>query len=155
MKAFLPLIFLLVITLFAGAVGALYTMPAIPEWYAGLAKSALNPPNWVFGPVWTTLYVLMAVAAWRIFRVREREGAPAALALYLGHLALNSYWSFAFFGMRNPDLGLTVIGLLWLAVLSLTAWFFRLDRTAGFLMLPYLAWVTFASYLNYTITTLN
>ncbi|HWH07435.1 MAG TPA: TspO/MBR family protein [Candidatus Paceibacterota bacterium] len=145
------------LALLAGYIGSAFTLPAIPSWYASLEKPFLTPPSAVFGPVWTTLYVLMGIAAFRIFRKRTQvpKLAHRALALYGVHLLVNTSWSLVFFGGRNPELGVAVIVLLWSMIVVLTLWFSRIDRPAAYLMLPYLAWVSFATYLNVAIAILN
>ena len=132
----------------AGFVGSFFTGSAIDTWYATLDKPFLNPPNWVFAPMWTFLYTLMAFAAWRIFQKRAHPQAKGALALYGVHLILNAFWSVAFFGWHNPTLAFAVIVALWACIFALTVLFRRIDRTAGLLFIPYLAWVSFALYLN-------
>lgn len=138
------------------AAGSAVTTPQIPTWYASLAKPPFNPPSWVFGPVWTLLYAMMAVAIWRIARLPPvAAGRRTALWLFLAQLALNGLWSPAFFGLQSPLLGLAVIVPL-LAVLAWTvAVFFRLDTLAGLLLVPYLLWVAFATVLNAAIVSLN
>jgi tryptophan-rich sensory protein len=138
----------------AGFLGSLATAPAIDTWYATLAKPELSPPNWVFAPVWTTLYAFMAIAAWRVYRVGN-ACSRRALRIYGAQLVLNACWSFAFFGLKNPSLGLFVIIAL-LALILITAWqFYRVDRIAGYLFIPYILWVTFATYLNFALMRLN
>jgi tryptophan-rich sensory protein len=124
------------------------------EWYAALAKPPWNPPSWVFGPVWSTLYALMAVAAWRILRA-QGEGRRAALALWWTQLALNAGWTPLFFGWKRMDLALLEILALEAAILATTVRFLRLDRYAGVLLVPYAAWVAFAALLNFTLWRLN
>lgn len=138
------------------ALGGAVTTPNIAGWYAGLAKPVFNPPNWIFGPVWTLLYGMMVFALFRILRLPEATpGRAAAIGLFFAQLALNLTWSFAFFGARSPLLGLVVI-LPLLALIVLTIWRFRpLDRIASLLMWPYAAWVSFASLLNLSIWWLN
>lgn len=120
-------------------------------WYAALAKPAWTPPSWLFGPVWTVLYVAMAVAAWRVWRRGGFAGAPVALGLYVAQLALNALWSWLFFGLHRIDLGLADLLTLVVAVAATAAAFRRHDAVAAFLMLPYLAWVAFAAALNLAI----
>jgi translocator protein len=139
----------------AGVVGALFTGAAVETWYPTLRKPAWTPPAAVFGPVWTFLYVLMAVAAWRIWRRRAAPGAPAALSLFGAQLLLNTAWSGLFFGLRQPDWAFFEVVLLWLAVLATALVFGRQDRKAGWLLAPYLAWVSFAAALNLAIWQLN
>lgn len=142
--------------LLVGAVGGWVTAPAVSDWYPSLVKPWWNPPAWVFAPVWTTLYVTMAIAAWLVWkRDRRFSGVRLALILFFAQLALNCLWSFLFFGARSPGLALIDIVAL-VAVLALTvAAFFPQSKTAGFLMLPYLAWVGFAAALNGAIWGLN
>lgn len=140
----------------AAAVGSLYTAPAIPTWYASLQKPAWNPPNWVFGPVWTLLYLMMAVAVWLVWRERGLAGAAAlAIALFAIQLILNSLWSIIFFGWRRPGLALVEIFFLWAAIFATMLSFWRISNAAGWLMWPYLLWVTFAGFLNLSIWKLN
>jgi benzodiazapine receptor len=137
-----------------GAAGALATATSVDTWYPTLAKPAFNPPNWVFGPVWTTLYVLMAYAAWRVWR-SGAAGARLALGAWALQLALNLCWSLVFFGLRAIGAALAEI-LVLLAAIALTAFLsWRIDRVAGALFAPYLAWVAFAAVLNAALWRLN
>jgi tryptophan-rich sensory protein len=140
-------------TLVVGATASVFTEPSITGWYAALTKPSFNPPNWVFAPVWTALYVAMAVAAWRAWRVAGIMSV--ALMLYLLQLTLNFAWSLIFFAQHLIEIALIDVAVLWIAILATTIAFFRADRIAGLLMLPYLAWVSFASALNYEIWRLN
>ena len=136
--------------------GNIVTMPAVPTWYAGLEKPSFSPPNWLFGPVWTALYAMMAYAAWRILSLPPGiQGRRTALILFFVQLALNSAWSFAFFGFKSPFAALCVILALIAAIVATMMRFFALDRIAGILFLPYLAWVLFATTLNGAIWRLN
>lgn len=140
----------------AALIGSLFTVGAVTTWYPTLVKPELNPPNWLFGPVWMVLYALMAVAAWRIYKKRRSSRKTSRLLLlYAVHLMVNAFWSIAFFGLHNPPLALGVIAILLLFIAYLTAGFYRIDRTAGILLFPYLVWVCFASYLNLSIVLLN
>lgn len=145
----------LVPLLVGGAIGGLITAEAIPTWYRLLDKPAWNPPDWVFGPVWTGLYLLIG-AAWVIAR-RSSQGATQGRvdALFCVQLGLNLGWSVVFFGLRDIGGGLTAIGLLWLVIAVTTIQFWRVRRAAGALFVPYLAWVSFASLLNAAIWQLN
>ncbi len=136
----------------AAAVGARFLPGA---WYAALAKPSWTPPDGVFAPIWTTLYVLMAVAAWRVWRRAGFAGAPLALAVYALQLALNALWSYLFFGLHRPLLALADVVALWLAIAATLALFWRVERTAGLLLVPYLAWVTVAAALNAALVRLN
>lgn len=146
----------IVTALGVGAVGGIATAASVATWYAGLNKPAFNPPNAVFGPVWTILYVLMAVAAWRIWRSpARRRDRGIALVVYALQLALNLAWSLIFFGLRAPLWALVEVVALLASVLLCTACFWRIDRLAAWLMCPYAAWVVFASALNFEIWRLN
>lgn len=136
--------------------GSLVTRPSIPSWYAGLSKPGFTPPNWLFAPVWTTLYILMAYGIWRILSLpKDRPGRPAAIAAFFVQLALNCLWSFAFFGAHSPLAGLAVIAALVVAILATIRAFWRLDRIAALLLVPYLVWVAYATALNTAIWQLN
>ena len=136
----------------AAAVGTRF-MPG--AWYASLVKPAWNPPNWIFGPVWTLLYVLMGVAAWLVWRRVGWSGARLALGLFIVQLVLNAAWSWLFFGLHRPDLAFVDICALWGLILAVAVLFGRVDRLAAALLVPYLAWVGFATVLNFTIWRLN
>jgi len=140
----------------AAVLGSAATMPAIPTWYAGLAKPGFTPPNWVFGPVWTVLYAAMAFAAWRILSLME-VGPPRrrALTAFFVQLALNAAWSWAFFGARSPVAGLVVILALIAAIAVTIRLFWPLDRLAAWLLVPYAGWVAYAMALNVAIWRLN
>ena len=140
----------------AGGIGSLATTPAIPTWYAGLAKPFFTPPNWVFGPAWTVFYILMAYAFWRVLTL-ERPGADKrpAIAAFLVQAFFNGLWSVVFFGLRSPGGGLLAIAALWLSIAATIFAFARLDRIAAWLLVPYLAWVTFAAALNIGVYRLN
>lgn len=140
----------------ASLMGSAVTVPQIAGWYAGLAKPPFNPPNWIFAPVWTALYALMAFAVFRI--LRSPVGTPGrrrALLAYHLQLLLNIAWSFAFFGANSPLAGLAVILPLLAAILATIATFRPLDRLAANLLWPYFAWVCFATVLNASIWWLN
>jgi len=145
-----------VVVLVAGGIGSLATTRAIPTWYEGLRKPSFNPPEWLFGPAWTVLYLLMAVAAFLVWK--QGLGVPGvklALIVFLAQLLLNSAWSILFFGLRSPLAGLVDIFLLWFAILTTIILFFRVSTAAGVLLLPYIAWVSFAAILNAAILLLN
>lgn len=139
----------------AAGIGSLYTRPAIPVWYASLQKPAWNPPNWLFGPVWTLLYLSMAVAVWLVWRERGFAGAGLAITLFVLQLILNALWSIIFFGWRQPAYALVEIFFLWAAIFATMLCFWRISQPAAWLMWPYLLWVTFAGFLNLAIARLN
>ncbi len=140
----------------AGAIGSIFTTSAIPTWYAALEKPFFTPPNWLFAPAWITLYLLMAIAAFLIWRkgLRQRE-VRAALIIFLVQLVLNALWSVVFFGLQSPLWGVVVILALWVAILLTIIRFFKLSTAAGALLVPYILWVSFASALNIAIWVLN
>ena len=148
-----PLLAFVLVTLVIGAGATVFTEPSIPTWYAELAKPSFNPPNWLFAPVWTTLYIVMAVAAWRVWRITGTR-SPEMIA-YAIQLALNFAWSAIFFALHKPWAAFAEILALDLAVLATGLLFFRRDRLAGLLFLPYLGWVLFASLLNHELALLN
>ncbi len=152
----LKLIAALIIPLTAGWVGSIFTMPAIDLWYAGLVKPSFNPPDAVFGPVWSILYFLMGISLYLVWR----EGASVprvnfAIGIFGVQIILNTLWSVVFFGMENPGGGLFVIGLLWIAILANIFAFIRISKVAAYLLIPYLLWVSFAAVLNFEIWILN
>jgi benzodiazapine receptor len=125
------------------------------EWYAALVKPALTPPAWIFGPVWILLYAMMAIAAWLVWRIHGLTGALGPLGLFVAQLALNALWSYLFFGLQRPGLAFLDIVALWLAILATLVAFWRAYPVAGLLLLPYLLWVSFATYLNFQFWRLN
>jgi benzodiazapine receptor len=139
-----------------GILGAVSTGAGTGDWYRTLAKPSFQPPAWLFGPVWTLLYAVMGVAAWRIWRLgMDRPGVRLALALFAAQLLLNAIWSPVFFGAHQLGAALVVIALLWLVLLPTVVAFARLDGPAAGLLIPYLVWVTFAAVLNAAIWRLN
>ena len=136
-----------------GALGGWATARSVVDWYPTLNKPTWNPPAWIFGPVWTVLYVMMAVAAWLVWK--QGKGAGPALGWFFVQLALNCLWSFLFFGTQSPGLALLEILVLW-AALAITIYaFFQRSQPAGLIMLPYIGWVSFAAFLNFSIWRLN
>ena len=148
------LVGLLVLTLGLGGLGSLATVPQIQTWYAQLQKPAFNPPNWIFGPVWTTLYVLMAVSLWRVWRSGHADALKTKITFIL-MLVLNAAWSPVFFRLHRPDLALWIIYFYVGALALLIRYLWRQDRLAAALQLPHLAWVLFATALNSAIAQLN
>jgi tryptophan-rich sensory protein len=150
MRSALALFGFLLVVGAAGAAGAFFPPGA---WYAGLARPPLAPPNAVFAPVWSALYLGIAIAGWLVWRARP--ASPAPLALWTAQLALNAAWSWLFFGLHEPGLALVDIGLLLACVVGATLAFFGVRRAAGWLFVPYAAWVAFATYLNAGFWLLN
>jgi tryptophan-rich sensory protein len=135
--------------------GAAFTTPRIAGWYASLNKPFFNPPPWVFGPVWTALYAMMAFAAWRVWLAPESVARRTALTWFFVQLFINAIWSPVFFGMEAPGIAMFVIVALLAALVLTVQRFFAVDRVAGWLLIPYLVWVVFASHLNGAIVALN
>jgi translocator protein len=150
------LVICVVVCLAAGAIGYIFTRNAIPTWYATLQKPFFSPPNWLFAPVWTLLYILMGIAAFLVWRKGlENRQVGIALIVFLIQLVLNALWSVVFFALESPLSGLIVISILWVAILVTVTKFFKISRAASVLMWPYLLWVTFAAVLNASIWLLN
>ncbi len=137
----------------AAWLGSRFTRPALFPWYASLAKPAWTPPNWLFAPAWTILFVLMALAGWLVWRQTGFLSIP--IGLFALQLLLNVAWSGLFFGLKSPAAGMLEIVFLWLAILATTIVFWRINRTAGWLFVPYLAWVAYAASLNFAIWRMN
>jgi translocator protein len=154
MNRLIALLISLALPFAAGLIGSLATGPAIDTWYATLTKPSFSPPNWIFGPVWTILYLLMGIALYRIIS-KVGNWQHGAVKLFLIHLALNAFWSIAFFGLNNPLLGLLVIVVLLVIIAIIIKQFYKLDKLAAYLLIPYLAWVAFATMLNFAIWQLN
>lgn len=155
-RRFVRLVLAVLVCELAGLVGSVFTAPAIGSWYAGLEKPLFNPPNWVFAPVWTLLFLLMGVALYLVWgKGLERSEVRLAVVVFGFQLFLNVLWSFLFFGLRNPFLAFLEIVLLWAAILVTTVLFYRVSRNAGLLLVPYLLWVSFAAFLNYNVWLLN
>lgn len=158
MKIKKPLLLVLSILLsqLAGAIGSFFTTSAISGWYVTLAKPSFNPPNWLFGPVWITLYTLMGIALYLVWRKGMNvQKVSFAVKLFLIHLVFNSLWSIVFFGMKNLSLAFGVIVILWSMIAYLIKLFSEIDKRASYLLIPYLLWVSFASALNFAIWQLN
>ena len=157
MNKFVKIAIALVVCLMVGYSASLVTRPSIETWYVMLEKPVFNPPNWIFMPVWTLLYILMAVAAGLVWdKIKEQnEEVKKALGFFLIQLILNAIWSYLFFGLKNPMLALIEIILLWLMIYETYLKFIKINKTAGYLLIPYLAWVGFAAILNGSIWWLN
>jgi tryptophan-rich sensory protein len=143
------------ICLGAAGIGSILTTPSIATWYATLRKPPWTPPNWLFGPVWTALYLGMAVAVWLVWRQAGFSPARLALTLFVIQLALNVAWSGIFFRMRLPGAAFLEVVLLWLFILLTAIAFWPVSRTASWLLVPYLTWVTYAGALNAAIWRIN
>lgn len=152
MKTFLKLIVFVAISELAGIIGSVFSVPAISSWYVALPKPFLNPPNWVFGPVWTFLFALMGIAAFLVWQKGlARKDVRTALEIFVLQLMLNVLWSVIFFGQKNPGGAFLELLILWLTILATTILFWRISKFSGWLLVPYILWVSFAGYLNYSI----
>lgn len=140
----------------AGFIGSLVTTPAISTWYVTLEKPWFTPPNWVFAPAWITLYTLMGISLFLVWQKGVHlPSVKQALSVFAIQLVLNALWSAMFFGLRSPMAGLITINILWIAILVTIVLFLKVSRTAGFLLIPYILWVSFATILNFSIVLLN
>ena len=153
--ALLTLIAAILLTEAVGSIGSIFSAAAIPTWYEGLTKPFFTPPGWVFGPVWALLYLFMGIAAYVMWRKRHRADVRRAIALFVVQLVLNALWTPVFFGLQYPLLGVVVITMLLAAIAFTTYYFWRVEKWAGVLMLPYVFWVAFATALNIAIWWLN
>jgi benzodiazapine receptor len=155
MSDWIALVISLAVAFGAAAIGGIATSKAIPVWYKDLKKPSFTPPDWAFGPVWTILYLLMAVAAWLVWEQNGTGSVTIPLALYAVQLALNVLWSFIFFAKKKLRAGFIDIIVLWVTILATLLLFWSVSSLAGILMIPYLAWVSVASALNYKVWKLN
>jgi tryptophan-rich sensory protein len=155
-KEFFQLSLAIIICEAAGAIGSVFTAPAIKAWYATLIRPEIAPPNWIFAPVWTALFALMGAAVFLVWnKGRKKAHAKVALIIFGIQLVLNIVWSMIFFGMHNPGGSLIEIIFLWLAIAATICAFARISKSAAWLLAPYILWVSFAAYLNYSFFILN
>ncbi len=156
MKKVLGILAFVLICELAGIIGSVFTTPSIPGWYAALAKPPFNPPNWVFAPVWTTLYALMGISAYLVYeKGSRRKEVRKALAIFGGQLLLNMLWSIVFFGAHMILGAAIIIVFLWGMIVASIWLFFRISKPAAYLLAPYLLWVSFATVLNISLYVLN
>ena len=151
---FFKLVIAVVVLELAGVTGSFFTISEIPTWYSTLTKPALNPPAWIFGPVWVTLYALMGISLWLVWKSNSGE-KKRAIWLFVVQLALNAIWSPIFFGAHSIGNALVVIVLLWAAIVLTILIFKKISKPAAWLLVPYILWVSFAGYLNFSIWMLN
>ncbi|MET3113775.1 benzodiazapine receptor [Pedobacter sp. CG_S7] len=153
---FIPLIINISIPLAFGVIGGLLTSNSVKTWYPTLNKPSFNPPNWIFGPVWTILYILIGIAAYLVWQKRDQVAHfPRIIAVYLIQLVLNLFWSFLFFYAHKIGASLFEISALLIVILINGRMFYKIDKTAGLLFIPYALWVSFATLLTYSIYSLN
>jgi benzodiazapine receptor len=156
MKRAIGIVISVVICELAGIIGSAFTAPSIAGWYAGLTKPPFNPPNWIFGPVWTALYAMMGIAAYLVYeKGMKNKEVRRALAVFAGQLLLNTLWSIVFFGAHMILTAAVVIVLLWVGILASILLFRRISRPAAYLLAPYILWVSFATVLNSSLYVLN
>lgn len=151
----LKLVASIILCQLAGFLGSLFTTSAIPTWYATLRKPFFTPPNWIFSPVWISLFLLMGISLFFVWRKTDHPKFKIAFIFFFIQLILNVLWSVAFFGLKSPLLGLIDIFLLWIAILFTIVNFLKVSKMAGFLLLPYFLWVSFATLLNFSLWILN
>jgi translocator protein len=156
LKEIPKLILSILIVFVAGSIGTLATTSELTTWYAALTKPSWTPPNWAFGPIWSTLYVLMGIALFLVWKEGlDRKDVKFAILIFAVQLFLNILWSLVFFGMHSIFGGLILILILWIAIFANIIAFYVISKPAGLLLIPYLIWVSIASYLNYTVYLLN
>jgi len=160
---FFKLVIAIIISELAGLIGSIFTAPSIPTWYTALTKPAFNPPSWIFGPVWTMLYALMGIALFLVWKqhshilqnVRMLRAWKIGIGFFIFQLILNIVWSIIFFGLHNPFWAFIDLIALWLAIVITIIYFHKISKSAAFLFIPYILWVSFAGYLNYSIWQLQ
>ncbi len=151
----------LVVPQLAGIIGSLFTVSAVPLWYATLHKPSFNPPNWIFGPTWIILYLLMGISVYLIWAINnktvntQKRYIKTSLKFFWVHLGFNALWSIIFFGLQNPALAFINIVIIWTMIIILIKRFWKINKWSACLLIPYLLWVTFATILNFSIWFLN
>lgn len=156
MKKIIGYFLAILISQSAGIIGSIFTSKSVSTWYATLQKPVFSPPNWIFGPVWIVLYTLMGVSSYLIWQERSNHKfAKIALIIFGFHLVLNALWSIIFFGFKNPGMAMLEISALLVFIIIIIVLFYKINPRAAYLLIPYLAWVSFASVLNYYLWKLN
>ena len=157
MKEFIKLLISVIVCQLAGVIGSIFTESSVKTWYAAINKPSFTPPDWLFGPVWIFLFLLMGISLFLVWS--HPSAAPIdrrrALIIFGAQLALNAFWSSAFFGLKSPLFGFIVIVILWIAILMTIIRFLKISELAAWLLIPYILWVSFASVLNFAILLLN
>jgi tryptophan-rich sensory protein len=155
-RSVLNLLVAIILCLVLGSAGSLVTTTGSGSWYESLEKPGFTPPDWVFAPMWTTLFILMGIALYLVWQSgTERREVQVALVVFGVQFALNILWSFLFFGLESPLLGLVDIVLLWIMIAATIVLFYQIRKSAAFLLIPYIVWVSIAAALNYSIYILN
>lgn len=156
MRRYLSVLGFIGISQLAGIIGSIFTINSIESWYMTLNKPPLTPPNWLFGPVWLTLYTIMGIAAYLVWKKKDEDKrADFGVKLFFSHLLLNAIWSILFFGLRLAAVALVDIVVVWVMIVWMIKVFWPIDRRASYLLIPYLTWVTLATYLNWGVWRLN
>lgn len=156
MSSYVKLLIAIAIPVLVGGISGFFTVSGVESWYQTIQKPSWNPPNWVFGPVWTTLYVMMGIALWRVWKEdTSRELKMIAFILFGVQLILNFLWSFVFFKLEQPGFAFLEILFMWVAILATIFAFAQVNKTAAWLLVPYISWVSFAAILNFTIWRMN
>lgn len=150
-----PLLLSMGLTLIIGMIGGFVTSSSVGTWFVDIIKPSWNPPGWIFGPVWTTLYIMMGISLFLVWKRRTQQGAKLAFIFYGIQIILNMLWSILFFGLQNPELAFYEIVVLLIMIILTTVQFNKISKSAALLMIPYIAWVSFATVLNFTIWQLN
>jgi len=155
MKNYLKFFISILLTLVIGFAGSFFTSSSVNDWYTTLNKPIFNPPNWLFGPVWTLLFILIGLSFYFVWIENFGKQKKIAIGIYSFQLILNLLWSFLFFGLKKPFLALIEIFFLWMVIITNLIMFYKISKKAGLLLIPYLLWVTFAAILNLFIFVLN
>ncbi len=148
-------LFIFLCLIFGNGIGGYFTFVSVETWYQTLNKPNFNPPDWVFGPVWTTLYILMGVSIWLIWKKETSKIRTISMIIFWVQLFFNIFWTYLFFGIQRIDLGLFEIFFLIFLILINIIYFYKIDKIASYLLVPYVLWVSYASILNYKIWVLN
>jgi translocator protein len=154
MQKAVKIIFSLLISFSAGAIGSIFTFSSIPTWYASLNKPLFNPPNFIFGPAWTMLYIIIGISLFLVWN-NNKENKKFSIIIFSIQLLLNALWSIVFFGLKNPLAAMFIIVGLFVSIIITIIKFYKINKIAGLILIPYLLWVSFASILNYYIIILN
>ena len=155
MKNTFKLVISVLIPLIIGFLGSFFTASSVDSWFTTINKPSFNPPGWIFAPVWTTLYILIGLSFYLVWRNNFGEARKKVISVYFMQLLFNLLWSVLFFGLKSPLLGLIDIIILLILIIANTIIFYKISKTAGYLLIPYLLWVSFASILNFSIFLLN
>jgi len=145
----------IIICQLAGIIGSFFTTSSVSTWYTTLVKPEFNPPGWVFGPVWITLYTLMGISLYLVWKKRDKQNVTPALLVFFAQLVLNAIWSIIFFGLQSPFYAFIIIIFLWVLIAGSIYFFYKISKPAAYLLIPYILWVSFAAVLNFMIWILN